>query len=135
MSQDTLQFILQVAAVFLGGGSVQLLAILIKRRAELRQLNTASDVNQAIAAEKQVTAADTLIRRLQDDGAVYRDQVTGLQTKVERLETRYEQAQRDFAAQLRDAHTEHTRLTTRIAQLQTDLDVSQRQIAELRRRL
>lgn len=135
MNQETLRFALQVIAVFLGGGSVQIFAIIVKRRAELRQLNTASDVNQAAAEEKRVTAADTLIRRLQEDGAVYREQVTALQTKVERLENRYETAQRDFAAQLRDAHLEHARLTTRIAQLQTDLDVSQRQIDELRRRL
>lgn len=125
---DVARLLLSVLTVFMGGGAVQLLIFLLRRRAELRQLSTTSEVNQA-------TAAETLIRRLQEDGATYREQVAGLHTKLERLEDRHVQAQRDFAAQLRDAHIENTRLVTRVAQLQTDLDIAGRQLDELRWRL
>lgn len=128
MTNDVLRFLLGILTVFLGGGTVQLIIALIRRRAELRQLNTAADVNTS-------TVTDTLIKRLQEDGVVYREQVKEYIAKVERLEARYEQAQRDFAAQLQDAHNENTRLVTRIAQLQTDLDIANRQIADLRQRI
>lgn len=134
MSQETLRFILQILAVFLGGGSVQLVVLFIRRKSELRQLDTSSDVNVAVVAEKKATAQDRLIDQLQEDGTAYRETVRELQTKMERLEDRATAAQREFTAQLRDAHHENARLATRIAQLTTDVDIAHRQIDELRRR-
>lgn len=127
MSADTLRFVLQVLAVMLGGGTVQLGIFLLRRRAELRQLDTASDV-----AVNTVT--DSLINRLQEDGAIYRERVKSLESRIQLLESRSDAQQKDFAEQLRIAHEENIRLTTRVAQLQTDLDISQRQIRELQGR-
>ncbi|MGH3985757.1 MAG: hypothetical protein ACRDTZ_00360 [Pseudonocardiaceae bacterium] len=135
MSDDTLRFILQVVAIFLGSGTVQLVIAVLRRKPELRKINTSADVDEATVREMQTTAQDKLITALQRDGEVYRDQVREFATKVTRLEDRAIQAQREFAGELRTAHAENTRLTTRVAQLQTDNDILQRQIDELRRRI
>lgn len=134
MTDETLRFILQVAAIFCGGGSVQLIVMLVRRRAEIRQLNTSSDVNVSTAGLRQAEVSEKLISQLQADGSVHREQVADLQQKVIRLEDRYTQAQRGFTEDLRIAHAENARLATRVAQLQTDLDIATRQLAELRRR-
>lgn len=126
MSPDVLKFILQVVAIAFGGGTVQLLIFLLRKRGELRNLDTQSDVNVS-------TASATLISRLQEDGATYREIVKGLQDEISLLKRRRDQEQLDFAQRLQDAHSENTRLTTKIAQLQTDLDIAQRHIEELRR--
>jgi uncharacterized protein (DUF342 family) len=126
VSPDVLKFILQVVAIAFGGGTVQLLIFLLRKRGELRNLDTQSDVNVS-------TASATLISRLQEDGATYREIVKGLQDEISLLKRRRDQEQLDFAQRLQDAHSENTRLTTKIAQLQTDLDIAQRHIEELRR--
>jgi predicted RNase H-like nuclease (RuvC/YqgF family) len=120
--------LLTIVVAFLGGGTVPLIIFLFRRRAELRQLSTQSDVNTT-------TVYDTLIKRLQEDGATYRERVRELESKVDRLETRSQQAEKDFTRQLQDAHSENSRLGTRIAQLQVDLDISTRQVEELQRRI
>jgi len=123
----TLGTLLTVLTAALSGGASTLILGLVHRRGELRRLHTEADVNVS-------TVTDTLIQRLQSDGNIYREQVRELQNKVDHLENKYERQQRDFISQLRDAHTENTRLSTRVAQLQTDLDIANRQIEELRRR-
>lgn len=121
--------LLQLITAILGSGTAgTLLVFLLSRKSQLRA--TAAD-----AGVKQATAQDLLIQRLQDDGATYRDEVKELKAQVDRLEARYDKAQRDFAEQLQVAHSENSRLATRVAQLQTDLDVAERQIVELRRRI
>lgn len=127
MSAGNIQFILQGAALLLGGGTVQLGIFLLRRRAELRQLNTASDV--AVN-----TVSDTLINRLQEDGGIYRARVKDLETKVEQLESRSAAQRAEFTDLLKIAHDENSRLTTRVAQLQTDLDIASRQIRDLQGR-
>lgn len=128
MTPDTLRFILQVIAVAIGGGSVQLMIFLLRRRSELRSLDakTAADTH---------SVSDRQIDQLQEDVTHYRDLIREFETKMSRLEDRHIQAQREFSEQLRVAHAENTRLATRVAQLQTDLDISQRQIDDLRRRI
>lgn len=127
MSAGNIQFILQGAALLLGGGTVQLGIFLLRRRAELRQLNTASDV--AVN-----TVSDTLIARLQEDGGIYRARVKDLETKVEQLDSRSAAQRAEFTDLLKIAHDENSRLTTRVAQLQTDLDIASRQIRDLQGR-
>lgn len=129
MNADRLLLILQAAAgVITGGGFLKLLDLWFKRRAEIRKLSTSSDVDTS-------TAAVNLITQLQADGAVLREQMKNFQTKYERLEDRQLQEVRGLTEQLRTAHAENIRLATRIAQLDTDNDIAERQIRELRRRL
>lgn len=135
MDVDTLYKILLAAAgVITGGGFLKLLDFLFKRRAEIRKLTTASDVDSSTVALNQARAYETQVKGLLDDVAALRDQARDMQTKLERLETRAEQDRRVHAEQLNIANSENTRLATRNAQLQSDLIISQRQITDLRRR-
>ncbi|MGH3783161.1 MAG: hypothetical protein ACRDRO_21685 [Pseudonocardiaceae bacterium] len=125
---DTVIMILTLlAAVIGGGGSTQLIGALVKGRAQRRKLGSETSLNYNIVSQ-------TLIDQLQKDGATYRAEVERVRAEVDHLQERHEESQRSFAEQLRDAHQEHSRLTTRIAQLANDLDICMRQTEELRRR-
>lgn len=126
MNPDVLKFILQVVAIAFGGGTVQLFIAFLRKKSEIRQLDSSSDLNIS-------NASATLITRLQEDGATYREIVKGLQDEIARLKERRDQEQYEFAQRLQDAHAENARLATRVAQIQTDLDIAQRQILDLRR--
>lgn len=67
MTEETLRFVLQVIGVFVGGSAVQLLIFLIRRRAEVRQLDVSSDVNLLSAAQAQIkqnAETETELRRV-----------------------------------------------------------------------
>lgn len=104
------------------------------RKAQVRKLNTASDVDVATVKEKDTTAQDLFIQRLQDDRGHAQEIITRLETKLERMEARQLEMQQDFADRLGDAHTENVRLRTQVVQLTTDLDIAQRQNADYRQR-
>ena len=127
VSRDTLNLALSVLTVFLGGGAVQLIVFLLRRRGELRKLDTESAVNTANAANTQQDAANKLITQLQQDGETYRGIVREVQTEMDRL-------RKDTADQLQIAHEENDRLTARVATLQLDLDVARRQVRDLTER-
>ena len=135
MSNISSAFILQILAIALGGGTVQLCIFLLRRRSELRKLNTDSDATISTSYKEQVASYKEQVLQLKDDGTTYREQLRDLQAKVDRLETRHVQAQRDFTSQLNDAQAENTRLTTQVARLHTDLGIANRQVAELERQL
>lgn len=124
MSGSTLNEILSVLGIILGGGATPLILFLLRRRPELRQVASETASNYS-------TITDKLITQLQSDGLNYRGITKELQEEVGILRQRQEQGQKDFANQLRDAHEENTRLTTQVARLQTDLDIARRQIREL----
>lgn len=128
-------FVLQIIAIALGGGTVQLCIFLLRRRSELRQLNTSSDATVSTSYKEQVASYKEQVLQLKDDGTMYREQLRDLQAKIDRLETKHLQAQRDFTSQLTDAQAENTRLTTQVARLRTDLGIAQRQVTELERQL
>lgn len=127
MNPDTLRVLLQIVGVVVGGGILEFIRRMLVRRAELRNLNTQTD-----------TTINTSYRELVDtltaESKRYQQQVLELLERVERIETRYDTAQRQFTAQLNDAHNENSRLATRVAQLQTDLDIAHRQVEDLRYR-
>ena len=143
MSPSTLGTILtSIASVFVGGGLVQLFIFLLRRRAELRKLDAATRVDQVTADstlsksyKEQVDSYKEQVRQLTADGADYRERIRDAQAKIERLEARQIQVHREFTAQLEDAHAGSIRLSSRIAQLQTDVDIRDQQIAELLRRI
>ena len=111
-------FALQVLAVFLGGGTVQLVIFLARRRAEIRQLDASSG---AVTTE----AANNFITRLQLDGDHLRQQIA--QMKADHLREAEEMTRR-----LTIAHEETVRLQREVAILRTDLDIALRQVEQLR---
>lgn len=107
---------------------VPLVAVLFTRRASLRQMDTNSDATVSGTYKE-------LVNTLQAEAIRHTAQVKDLTDRVAQLESRADQAQRAFTQQLSDAHAENSRLSTRVAQLQTDLDIATRQVAELRSRM
>lgn len=122
------RYAMPILSLLLSGGAVAIWRFIYTRRAELRKLRTSAEVDVSGISDK-------MLERLQSDVGMYRDQINTLQTRVTYLEDRYDGAQRDFTTQLRDAHLENTRLNTRIAQLVNDLDIANRQLDDMRRRI
>lgn len=127
VSKDTTSLILTLLTIIFSGGAGQVLVSLLKRRGEVRQ--TSSDIDS-----KYAKVADDLITQLQKDGDNNRATVHELQGQVEQLRQRQEQNQLDHTRVLRDAHDENTNLVTRVARLQTELDIAHRQIRDLTER-
>lgn len=125
--------ILQIVALVFGSGAVQLAIFLFRRRVELRKTSTESDVNTSTAVLNTSSATEKLINQLTADGATYREITKDLEAKFERLRKEQEDAQHEFARQLDVAHSENRRLVMRVAQLQNDLDISSRQLDDIRR--
>lgn len=110
-------FALQVLAVALGGGTVQGLIFLFRRRAEIKELDAKAD---AIGLE----AANNFITRLQLDADQLRQQVSNL--RADHLRDVEEMTRRLVAAQEREV-----RLQREVATLRTDLEIARRQIEQL----
>lgn len=109
-----------ILTTLFGGAGAQLIMKAWTRRADLRQTNTAADLNLATANEK-------LITQLMADGE-------SLRKRVQELEVKVDQATRNAAEQLATAHAENSRLSQLAARLQTDLDITNGQLAQLRPR-
>lgn len=109
-------FIFQIAAVFLGGSSVQLLIFLVRRRAEIRELDSKAD---SVSLE----ASNNLITRLQLDGEQTRTQITYMRT--EHLREMEEMTRR-----LTVCTEEGLRLTREVALLRNEIGIAQRQLEQ-----
>lgn len=108
-----------LTTLFTGVGA-QVLSKIWTRRADLRQINSTSDLNIAQAHEK-------LVNQLMADGETYRKRVLDLEARVEKTTT-------EGAEQLAIAHAENSRLSREVARLHTDLDIANGQLAQLRTR-
>lgn len=115
------QLILGVLTVAVGGGSVQLLIFLLKRRGELKALDRTS---QATEREGQGAFIDRVF--VSEERASKR---------ADQLEEQIRQAQVDFADQMKLQRRENARLSAKVASLSTDLGIAQRQVGELTRQL
>lgn len=107
-----------ILTTLFGGAGAQLIMKAWTRRADLRQTNTAADLNLATANEK-------LITQLMADGE-------SLRKRVQELEIKADQMTKNAAEQLMSAHAENTRLVQLVARLQVDLDIANGQLAQLR---
>lgn len=126
MSAEVLKSILTWVGGVLTAGGVPLLIYLLSRKDTLRKSRSETDLNQS-------QVYDRIIERLQQDNDGHREQVKELRSQVRELETKAEETQRQFTEQLQIANTERQRLLTRIAQLESDLAIANRQLADLRR--
>lgn len=95
-----------------------LVGFLVMRRAKLREIGTTTDAVYITSAKQWIET---------------------LQSQLDRLNAENEQQKRDrdvertnFLNQLNVAHEENQRVNMRLAQMQTDLDIAQRQIETLR---
>jgi len=132
-------FILQIAAIAIGGGSVQFLIFLLRRRSELHKLDAESDATL-------LDSATDYIGTLQTGEKALRIEIADLKAELRTLK----QAWADERAAIRGewdaeraANTEAlessnrdvSRFRLQLAQVRAELSVSQSEIEELKRRV
>lgn len=128
-------FILQIAAIAIGGGSVQFAIFLIRRRAELRSLDAASDATL-------LNSANAYILTLQAGDKALREEVESLKTEIIVLKSAWVE---ERAAMRREwdleraasvdameaANRQISRCRLDLATVKADLAVAQAQIVQL----
>lgn len=124
MSADTLRFILQVVAIFLGGGSVQLFISLLRRRSELHSLDTASDATALNSANAYVITLQAGEKALRDEVEVLKAEVRRIQASLNSERTMSTDALDNAAREVQRAHSE-------LARTKADLSVAQAQISQV----
>lgn len=138
--EGVIRFILQVLAVLLGGGSVQLIVRLLSRRSELRKVNSESDSVVVAAANNQVLRLEGEVQRLMtnhselkkelDQERIHRNrQVSAMQTEHNRalLET-----QQRANAMVEEFRRENVRLNERVVELELQLSRAHAELRALR---
>jgi hypothetical protein len=121
MGGSTTQLILQIVGVAIGGTLVQLIIFLIKKRSELRGINTASD-------SAVVTTSNMLMDRLAAA------EVAG-RAEIDRLNRLLTNERQGFTRAINSCRGEIGRLGADVARLRTELDVSQARIRALTERI
>ena len=122
MNDDSFaRLILQITGVFVGGGAVQFLIFLLRRRSELAELDAKADATL-------LDSATHLVDRLRADADALRGEVRDLRSELD-LE-RQENARR-----LAESHRLTKRLGSEVARLKTDLDIARAHIHDLQQHL
>ncbi len=132
-------FILQIAAIAIGGGSVQLVIFLLRRRAELHKLDAESD-------STLLDSANIYIGTLQTGEKALRDEVAALKTEIRVLKEEWANERAEMRREwdgervantlaLEASNREVSRFRLELARVQADLMGAQAQIEELATRL
>jgi hypothetical protein len=121
---DTQHLILQVIGVVLGGGLLQLILFLLKRRATLRSLDVASDATQ-------LTSANEYIAVLTSDAKTLRGEIEKTKAEVAVVQRQMSIAADDHVREMAATETTITRLTTELARARTDLAVMRAELDEI----
>ena len=132
-------FLLQLIAIAIGGGSVQLVIFLLRRRSELRKLDAESE-------STLLDSANIYIGTLLSGEKALREEIAALKTELrilkESFATDRTDMRRDWEKErlanteaLETATREVTRLRLELARVKADLLIAQAQIDELRTRL
>jgi hypothetical protein len=117
VSPDTLRFVLQVVAIALGGGSVQMGIFLFKRRSELRSLD-------ATSGSTALTSANEYITTLQGGEKAMREELKVMQKEWDAERT-------ELTLALENESRQVARLSGYLARCKADLAVAESQIEEL----
>ncbi|HEX8761684.1 MAG TPA: hypothetical protein VF734_17315 [Pseudonocardiaceae bacterium] len=124
MSSDTLRFILQVAAIATGGGFVQLLIFILKRRSELRNLDATSD-------STALPSANSYSATLPGGEKAVREELDKKHAHLESLQKQWDIEQAKLTDALNNQRREVERLAADLARCRADLAVADARIAEL----
>ena len=121
MGGSTTQLVLQIIGVAVGGTLVQLIIFLIKKRSELRGINTASD-------SAVVTTSNLLMDRLAAA------EVAG-RAEIDRLNRLLTNERQGFTRAINSCRGEIGRLGADVARLRTEHDIAQARIRALTERI
>ena len=124
MSPDTLRFVLQVVAIALGGGSVQMGIFLLKRRSELRSLD-------ATSGSTALTSANEYIATLQGGEKAVREELDRMQARTQTMRKEWDIERAELTAALENESRQVARLSAYLARCKADLAVADSQIEEL----
>lgn len=124
VSPDTLRFVLQVVAIALGGGSVQMGIFLLKRRSELRSLD-------ATAGSTALTSANEYIATLQGGEKAMRDELDKVQARIQAMQREWDNERAELTVALENESRQVARLSGYLARCKADLSVAQSQLEEL----
>lgn len=123
-SLDTQKLILQVFGVVVGGGLLQLIIFLLKRRSTLRALDTSSDATQ-------LTSANEFIAILQAEMKILRAEITQLKSEIDSLKRQLSIAHDDAARDVTRAEDTVNRLTLDLARSRSDIAVLRAEVGEI----
>lgn len=118
------RLILQIGGVLIGGGLLQLIIFLLKRRAELRTLDTASDATQ-------LTSANEFIAILQADIKVLRAEIETLKKEVDALRKQIDNMRDDAVRSSTSSQDIIERLTLELARARSDVAVLRAQLNQI----
>lgn len=124
VSSETLRFILQVAAIATGGGFIQLLIFIFKRRSELRNLD-------ATSGSAALTSANSYIATLQTGENAMRDELDKMRARIESMQKQWDIERATLTDALHNERRQVGRLAADLARYQADLAVAHARIAEL----
>jgi chromosome segregation ATPase len=124
VSPDTLRFVLQVVAIALGGGSVQMAIFLLKRRSELRSLD-------ATAGSTALTSANAYIATLQGGEKAMREELDKVQARIQAMQREWDNERADLTVALENEGRQVARLSGYLARCKADLSVAESQLEEL----
>ena len=124
VTPDTLRFVLQVVAIALGGGSVQMAIFLLKRRSELRSLD-------ATAGSTALTSANEYIATLQGGEKAMRDELDKVQARIQAMQREWDNERAELTVALENESRQVARLSGYLARCKADLSVAQSQLEEL----
>jgi hypothetical protein len=139
MDDSVTRFVLQVFAVLLGGGSVQLLLRLAFKKSDLRKVNTESDSvvvtaanNQVVRLEAELTRAFGEVEKLRTELSSERTSRSAQITEVQRIHTQLAVDAQDRSNEMvEEFRKENERLNKVIAKLQIDLSRANAKISIL----
>jgi chromosome segregation ATPase len=132
-------FALQIIAIAIGGGSVQLVIFLLRRRSELRKLDSESE-------STLLDSANVYIGTLLSGEKALREEIATLKTELRVLKETWAQDRAEMRREwdservanidaLEAANREVSRFRLELARVRSDLMGAQAQIDELRVRL
>lgn len=136
------KLILQVLGVILGGGALQLIIPLVKRRSELRKTTSEADSVIVESANKQVLRLEVELERVGKELMTVKDELSKeraagdariMQLQKDHLEA-MAASQRRFNATLLEFQDENERLNRHVTKLQLDLSRANATIQVLKTR-
>lgn len=122
------QWAINIATGITSVGTVQLVIFLLRRRAELKQMDAS-----VVASDR--TSAEPLLRGWEAIAGELKSAAKESLDRANKVEQRMDAERKEFTHSLEQAHAENLRLRGEVAGLRTDLDIATRQVEQLQRQL
>lgn len=140
--ESVVRFLLQALAIMVGGGTVQLAIQLLRRRSELRKINTESDSVVVAAANNQVVRLEAELQRVSHDCAQVRTDLDNERSRrvadIAEMQRRNTQALADAQERsnevIEEFRRENVKLNKMVSRLQLDLSRATAEISTLKSR-